>query len=112
MEVRRISITGQETLEEQRKQGTSIESMEQKLDALGKSLEVNFRGTTQAWLHEEDSPPKHHFRGKYISIESKEISVLGVVADMCAWTVFWHREDYTPLACSLFLSPTMSHIDG
>ncbi len=65
VEIRRISITGQETLEGQRKQGVSIESMRHKLDALGKSVEEGLRGATEAWLHkEEDSPPKHHFSGK------------------------------------------------
>jgi len=65
VEIRRISISGQETLVEQRKQGISIESMKQKLNVLGESLGVNLRGTTHAWLHEEEgSPPKHHFSGK------------------------------------------------
>ncbi len=65
VEIRRISISGQETLEEQRKQGVSLESIQQKMDALGKSVNVNLRGNTQAWLHEEDDDsPKHHFSGK------------------------------------------------
>jgi len=65
VEIRRISISGQETLEEQRKQGVSLESMRHKLDALGKNLDVSLRGTTQAWLHkEEEDAPKHRFFGK------------------------------------------------